>query len=250
MLEREWRVMSAEFLNVEVSKPNDVYNLLKPRSSCPNCKKPIRVIDNIPIISYLWLKGRCNYCSNKISIRYPFVELLTAILTTLLYFKYGMSAQLLAGALFTWLLIALTFIDLDTQLLPDNLTIPLIWLGLLTNTNNIFISINNSVLSAAGAYLFLWGFVWIFKFITGKDGMGYGDLKLFAAFGAWFGWTALPFILIFSSLFGAIVGVMILKFTNQSKDTPLPFGPYLCLAAYLYIIFGDWFINWYLGFLL
>lgn len=252
MLEQEWKKLSREFLGITPEQTDEQapYNLIIPPSTCPQCHTAIKPWHNIPVFSYLCLKGRCKACQKPISIRYPLIEFITALLTLFIFWQYGLSYQFLAASLFSWLLLVLTMIDIDTQLLPDNLTIPLIWLGLIVNSFELFIPLQNSVLSAAGAYSFLWLFVWLFKLITGKEGMGQGDFKLFSAFGAWFGWQSLPFILTLASLVGAIIGIIILKSQKQSNDTPLAFGPYLCMAAYIYLLFGQAIIDWYLSLIL
>lgn len=247
MLEREWQQMSAEFLNITIEPCKEAFNLIVPRSRCPKCNHGIKAWQNMPIISYLLLKGQCYNCQAPITLRYPIIELITGLLTLAVYLKFGFSLQCLAAFCLVWALIALAMIDIDTQLLPDNLTIPLLWLGLICNSFELFVPLKNAVLSSAGAYLSLWLFLKAFKLITGKDGMGYGDFKLFAAFGAWFGWQALPFILIFASMAGALIGLLILYFKKQDRDTPLPFGPYLCAAGLLYLLIGQELVSWYLG---
>ena len=248
MLNNEWTALSSEYLNIKVEPITEPYNLIKPNSTCPKCKSAIKPWHNIPVISYLFLKGKCATCKNPISIRYPLVEAATAILSFAVFYHFGFTPQFFCGLILCWCLIALTMIDFDTQLLPDSITIPLIWLGLLINIYEVFTPLATSVLSAAGAYIFLWLFVRIFKIITGKDGMGEGDFKLFAAFGAWFGYQALPLILVLSSMVGAIIGLIILKISNKDTDHPLAFGPYLCMAAYFYLLYGNDLIQWYLGF--
>lgn len=246
MLNREWRALSAEYLEIEIQKPSKPYNLITPLSTCPKCESRIKPWHNIPILSYLWLKGKCAHCKNPISIRYPLVEATTAILSLLLLIKFGLSAKFLCGIFFSWILIALTMIDFDTQLLPDSMTLPLIWIGLLINSFELFIPLKEAVYCAMGAYLFLWLFVYVFNLLTGKEGMGEGDFKLFSAFGAWFGWQALPLILVMSSFAGAIIGIITLKLSKKNTDTPLAFGPYLCIAAYIYLLYGSELIAGYI----
>lgn len=247
MLNRQWTTLSSEYLNIEMKHNEETYNLAFPHSTCPKCQCKIKPWQNIPILSYLLLKGKCHTCKTSISIRYPLVELATALLGYIIFIKYGLSIQFLCGVFLCWILIALTMIDFDTQLLPDSMTIPLIWVGLLLNSFEVFVPLTNSLYSAVGAYVFLWLFVYIFKLITGKDGMGEGDFKLFSAFGAWFGWQALPLILVLSSFAGAIIGIIILKLSKKGSDTPLAFGPYLCIAAYIYLVYGKEIIHWYLS---
>jgi leader peptidase (prepilin peptidase) / N-methyltransferase len=248
MLIEEWKTHCHQLMESDktpCSKRN--LNLFVPRSFCPNCKKTIRMWQNIPILSYLLLGGKCFYCKTKISYRYPLIEFLTVILTVIVALKFGVSWPLLFALIFTFWLIALSFIDIDHQLLPDSLTLSLLWIGLLVNTWDTFTPLSNAVLSACGAYISLWLFIKLFYLVTGKIGMGHGDFKLFAAFGAWFGWQSLPFILITSSLLGAILGIIILKFTKQSNQTPIPFGPFLCLAGWFYLIMGNEIMQWYWG---
>lgn len=250
MLNKEWTALSKEFLNLESSETErETYNLLTPKSKCPNCNTAIKPWHNIPVLGYLWLKGKCANCKISFSIRYPLVEAATALISVSVFYKFGVSLECMAALLFCWILIALTMIDFDTQLLPDSMTIPLIWIGLMINAYNTFIPLQDAVFSAVGAYVFLWSFVYLFKLFTGKDGMGEGDFKLFAAFGAWFGWQSLPLILVFSSFVGAIIGIIFLKLSKLNSDTPIAFGPYLCIAAYLYLLYGKEFLNWYLGYL-
>ncbi len=249
MLNQEWTILSSEFLNIKVDQTSPNFNLVKPVSTCPNCQTAIKPRHNIPVLSYLLLGGKCSQCHNPISIRYPLVEVSTALLTLVLYSIHGVNLTFFVSCLFCYFLIALAMIDIDTQLLPDNLTLSLLWLGLITNSFEVFIPLRESVFSAAGAYLCLRGFVALFNLITGKEGMGHGDFKLFAVFGAWFGYLALPFILVISSFVGAIIGIIHLKLSKQGSDTPIAFGPYLCLAALIYLFWGQTIINWYLNLL-
>ena len=221
MLNKEWTLLSKEYLNIDEKSATEApYNLVTPLSSCPKCNTSIKPWHNIPVLSYLCLQGKCHTCKTPISIRYPLVEILTAFLSLIVFYKFGLTLQFFAGLVFCWVLIALTMIDFDTQLLPDSMTIPLIWLGLMVNAFEVFVPLKESVFSAVGAYVFLWTFVYLFKLITGKDGMGEGDFKLFAAFGAWFGWQSLPLILVFSSFVGAIIGIIILKISKQVLWVP------------------------------
>jgi leader peptidase (prepilin peptidase) / N-methyltransferase len=215
------------------------YNLIVPRSACPNCGHAISAIENIPVISYLFLRGRCKGCSAKISPRYPLVELLCATLTALAGLHFGVTIAAIAAIMLTWCLIALVFIDADTYLLPDSITLPLLWLGLLFNLNNTFISLDQAVIGAVAGYLALWSVYWAFKLVTGKEGMGYGDFKLLAALGAWFGWQALPSIILLSSISGAIIGIVLAVLAKRGMGKPMPFGPYLGIAGWLTLIFGN-----------
>lgn len=246
MLLDEWRQQCCELLAVKEDEKKPHINLFFPRSFCPNCKNLVKSWQNIPIISYLFLRGRCYQCKVPISIRYPLIELLTLLLSLYATWHYGLTLQLLFILVAIWILICLIFIDLDHQLLPDNLTLSLLWLGLIANTQNLFTTLPVAVLSAAGAYVGLWLFIKLFYLITGKIGMGHGDFKLFAAFGAWFGWEFLPLILLFSSIAGAVIGLIYLRVSNKSRETTIPFGPFLCIAGLISMFWGHTVINWYL----
>jgi leader peptidase (prepilin peptidase) / N-methyltransferase len=216
----------------------DSYNLMTPRSACPSCGHQISAAENIPVISWLALRGKCRACKTAIPARYPAVELLTAVLSGLLAWKLGTGVAGMSALLFAWLLIAMTFIDADTQLLPDDLTFPLMWAGLLVNLNGTFVPLQEAVIGAAAGYLVLWAIYWLFKLVTGKEGMGYGDFKLLAALGAWLGWTMLPTIILLSSLVGAVVGISLIVFTKRGRDNPIPFGPYLAAAGLIAMLYG------------
>lgn len=248
MLKAAWIEQCNELMNPNNPVLVEKINLFYPRSFCPNCKEMVRSWQNIPLISFLFLRGKCAYCKHPIPKRYPFVELLTALLSVYTAWHFGFQLQFLFAVVFIWIMICLIFIDFDHQLLPDHLTLILLWLGLIANTQNLFTTLPDAVLSAAGAYLFLWLFIKLFYLVTGKVGMGHGDFKLFAAFGAWFGWTQLPLILLLSSLTGAIVGIIYLKLSRKSKDTTIPFGPFLCMAGIISLFWGNEIIRWYLGF--
>lgn len=226
----------------ENNQPQTI-NLFLPRSFCTHCKATVGALQNIPVLSYLFLKGRCYHCKTHISWRYPFIELLTCALSLYATWHFGLTLILVFALPALWLLITLVFIDLDHQLLPDCLTLSLLWLGLLANTQHLFTSLNNAVISAVVAYLSLWLFVKLFYLITGKIGMGNGDFKLFAAFGAWFGWTLLPFILFLASFIGAVIGLIYLKINNKPKDTPIPFGPFLCVSGMIALFWGQTIIS-------
>lgn len=217
----------------------DRYNLMVPRSACPHCNHQITALENIPVISYLALRGKCRECKAPISARYPVVELVTGGLSFFLIWHFGSGWAGLGALIFAYLLIAMTFIDADTQLLPDDLTLPLLWLGLLININGTFTSLQNAVVGAAIGYLSLWSVYWLFKLVTGKEGMGYGDFKLLAALGAWLGWSMLPIIILLSSVVGAIVGVSLIVFTKRGRDNPIPFGPYLAAAGMVAMLYGE-----------
>jgi leader peptidase (prepilin peptidase)/N-methyltransferase len=217
----------------------DRFNLMVPRSSCPCCGHQITALENIPVISYIALGGKCRKCKTRISARYPAIELFTAAVSGLLVWTFGSGAMGGASLLFAWLLIAMTFIDFDTQLLPDDLTYPLLWAGLLINLNATFVPLHDAVIGAAAGYLVLWAVYWLFKLVTGKEGMGYGDFKLLAALGAWLGWTALPTIILLSSIVGALVGISLIVFAKRGRDKPIPFGPYLAAAGLIAMLYGE-----------
>ncbi|KMT66126.1 prepilin peptidase [Catenovulum maritimum] len=237
MLERDWRKECEELLADELKgkkiKPadNENFNLIVPNSTCPKCKKAIKPWQNIPVLSWLFLRGKCANCQNPISIRYPIMELLTATLGLWAAYYYGVSSLTLWALIFTFILISLCFIDLDTMLLPDQLTLGLLWLGLLVNINHSFVSLEDAVIGAALGYMSLWSVFQLFKLITGKEGMGFGDFKLLAALGAWMGWQALPVIIILSSLVGAVIGIAMLKLQQKDSQQAIPFGPYLAVAG-------------------
>lgn len=237
MMEADWRAQCAE-LEGKDPPTAERYNLFVPRSHCPACKTQLRVRDNIPVVSYLLLGGKCAHCGARISLRYPIVELLTAVLSALGAWHFGWGlAGVLALAL-TWTLIALTFIDADTTLLPDDLTLPLLWLGLIANAWNVFVPLSEAVLGAAAGYLVLWSIYWLFKLVTGKEGMGFGDFKLLAALGAWLGWKMLLPIILLSSVVGALVGIVLIVLAKRGRDIPIPFGPYLAAAGYIAALYG------------
>ncbi|MBL7479212.1 prepilin peptidase [Legionella bononiensis] len=248
MLQAEWREQCCELLDIKDKKKQPTLNLFLPRSFCPECKTQVKAWQNIPILSYLLLRGRCFSCKHPISLRYPFIELLTMLLSLFASWHFGFTLQLLFVLLGIWTLISLIFIDLDHQLLPDSLTLGFLWIGLIANTQNLFVPLPVAVLSCAGAYIGLWLFIQLFYLITGKIGMGHGDFKLFAAFGAWFGWVYLPLILLLSSISGAIIGMIYLHLSKQSRDTTIPFGPFLCVAGLVSMFWGHAIISWYLHF--
>lgn len=247
MMQRE----SDNYVANESGKPlphEDRYNLVVPRSACPKCGHQITALENIPVISYAVIGGKCTACKTPISIRYPIIELLTGLLSAFLIWHFGSGWLGLSTLVFTYLLIAMTFIDADTQLLPDDLTLPLLWLGLLINLNGTFVPLTEAVIGAAAGYLSLWSIYWLFKLLTGKEGMGYGDFKLLAALGAWMGWKMLPIIILLSSLVGAIVGIALIILAKRGRDIPIPFGPYLAAAGLLTLLYGKPLAQAYLGF--
>ncbi|HDZ8828800.1 TPA: prepilin peptidase [Aeromonas dhakensis] len=247
MLEREWQAEYLSYFNPETQlQQEERYNLMVPRSACPHCGHAITAMENIPLLSWLWLKGRCRECQAPISARYPLVELLTALLSLVVAATFPPSWGLLAALLLTWVLVALTFIDLDKMLLPDQLTLPLLWGGLLFNLAGGFVPLADAVIGAMAGYLVLWSLYWAFKLLTGKEGMGYGDFKLLAALGAWLGWQALPIVLLLSSLVGAIIGISLILLRNHHQNKPIPFGPYLAIAGWIALLWGDTITHWYL----
>jgi leader peptidase (prepilin peptidase)/N-methyltransferase len=216
----------------------DRFNLMVPRSSCPHCGHQITALENIPVISWLVLRGKCSACKAPISPRYPAVELFCGLLSAALVWHFGSGWLGLATLVFGWFLLAMTMIDYDTQLLPDDLTYPLLWLGLLVNLNGTFVPLRDAVIGAAAGYLALWSVYWLFKLATGKEGMGYGDFKLLAALGAWLGWTMLPTIILLSAVVGALVGISLIVFAKRGRDKPIPFGPYLAAAGLVALLYG------------
>ena len=254
MLEREWYGECREFLAEEVSnvpaKELPAMSLSKPDSTCPKCGHKIRFYENVPLLSWLFLAGKCSQCKNSISKRYPLVELTTAILSIVVAHTFGVSSITLFMLLLTWGLIALTLIDLDHMLLPDQIVMPLLWLGLLFNINAGFIPLQDAVIGAAVGYMSLYSVFWLFKLLTGKEGMGYGDFKLFALFGAWIGWQLLPLLILMASVVGAVVGISLIVFKGHKREQAIPFGPYLAVAGWVCILCGEGIWAWYLSFIL
>jgi leader peptidase (prepilin peptidase)/N-methyltransferase len=256
MLQREWRAQCCEFLEADpatakVPVPaaeHKVFNLVKPDSHCPQCKKPVRAWENVPVISYLFLRGRCAGCRQKISIRYPIIEIVSGVLSGLVAWQFGATWVTLAFLVLTWCLIALTMIDFDHQLLPDNITLPLLWLGLLLSTFDAWpVSPQDALIGAIAGYLTLWTVYQGFRLLTGKEGMGFGDFKLLAALGAWLGWQSLLVIVILSSLVGAAIGIFMLLVLGRDRNVPIPFGPYLAGAGYITLIWGEHLSQFYLN---
>ena len=238
MLERQWRAECAELAGTP-APPAERYDLVQPRSTCPKCGHRIPAIENIPLASYLFLGGKCSQCKAPISLRYPVVEVLAGALAGYIAWRYGLSAAMLGALLFAWAMIALAFIDLDTFYLPDSITLPLLWAGLLFNAGGMFTDLRSAVIGAAAGYLALWAVFWVFKFATGKEGMGYGDFKLLAAIGAWLGWKMLPLTILGSSLVGAVVGIGMIVFAKHAREKPIPFGPYLVAAGLIAMFWGE-----------
>lgn len=247
MMEAQWRADCAE-LDGREPPPAEPLNLFKPDSRCPSCGTAIRAIHNVPVASWLALRGRCAACRAPISARYPAVELLTGALSVLLAWRFGFSAQLAAALALAWALVALTFIDLDTQLLPDDITLPLLWLGLLVNLGGTFVDLRSAVLGAVGGYLLLWSVYWAFRLLAKKEGMGYGDFKLLAALGAWTGWQVLPLVILVAAFLGAVVGSIVLWLTRRGSGTRIPFGPYLALGGLAGILWGREAVIWWIGY--
>lgn len=249
MLEIEWQQQAREILEPDREHaPPATYNLILPHSHCPKCKTEIKPWQNIPVISYLLLRGRCGNCKEPISLRYPAIELLAAALSMLVAWQMGFGLATAGMLVLTWALICLSMIDADTQLLPDIIVLPLLWLGLILNSFGVYTDLNTALWGAVAGYLSLWSVYWLFKLVTGKEGMGYGDFKLLAMLGAWGGWQVLPLTILLSSLVGAILGLIILKARGANNSTPLPFGPYLAIAGWIALIWGETITGHYLRF--
>lgn len=255
MLDKEWREAATDILNEQNIKvlddnatensSDDPFNLVVPRSRCPSCGHMITALENIPVLSYLFLRGRCNNCQASISIRYPLIEVLTGILFAYSAFHFGWSAKALTTMILVGFLVPLIFIDIDKKLLPDNLVYPLLWVGLVVNLQQTYVPLDVAVIGALAGYLSLWSIFWLFKLITGKEGMGYGDFKLLAALGAWLGWKMLPLIIMLSSVVGAILGMLILYLSKKGREHTLPFGPYLAISGLIALFWGNEIISQY-----
>lgn len=250
MLQRGWRTDCLTFLeqNESGTTTDAVFNLSVPRSRCTSCNHLISAIENIPVISYIFLRGKCKNCRAPISIRYPIVELTTALLTLAIAMKFGVSLQTIGAIIFTWTLICLTLIDFDTQLLPDSITLPLLWLGLFLSLFNTFIDPTTAIIGALAGYLSLWSVYWLFKLVTKKEGMGYGDFKLLATIGAWLGWQMLPLVIMLSAFVGATIGLTLIAVQGRDKSTPMPFGPFLSIAGFIALMWGEQINESYLHF--
>ncbi len=245
-LKNNWRRESQDFLGLTV-EPAEEISLVMPTSRCPSCGVPIKPWHNIPVISYVFLRGKCTACSTPISIQYPLVELLCGLATAFVVFEFGFSLLTAYCLLFTWILIALTGIDFHDQLLPDQITLPLLWVGLFANLGATFVPINDAVIGALAGYLSLWSVFWVFKLLTGKEGMGYGDFKLLAALGAWMGWQMLPLIIVLSTFVGAAVGIVAVVAKSRDRQMPIAFGPFLAMAGWIALIWGDKILETYLS---
>lgn len=252
MLFREWREQCTEFMAEDHSKitalPSN-FSLLRPASHCPNCQRPVRAYENIPVISYLWLRGRCPGCQQPISYRYPGMEIAACLSSLIVAYYFGFGWPLLAALIFTWVLLCITMIDIDHQIIPDNLSLPGLWLGLAVNLFQVFTTPQSAIVGAMVGYSSLWLLTYGYKLLTGKVGMGHGDFKLFAMLGAWLGWQMLPLIILLSSLVGTVIGITILLVRRQNHNTPLPFGPYLAIAGWIALIWGNSMMLAYLPYL-
>ncbi len=255
MMERDWRQQCIEFLGADniledaKKKPEpEVFNLATPNSSCPGCGHKIKPWENIPVISYLILKGKCSNCKAPISLRYPIIEFTTCVLSVIAIYTFGANYTGMACLVLTWCLIALTMIDIDTQLLPDSITLPLLWLGLIANYFGLFTQLDNALWGAIAGYMSLFSVYWLFKLLTGKEGMGFGDFKLLGALGAWLGWQMLLQIILLSSLVGALIGIGMILIRGRDKNIPIPFGPYLAIAGWIALIWGQDINQVYLGY--
>ncbi len=264
MLKRSWRTQCAALMaedgggdpsgredgRLDPAGEDAPLTLIRPRSRCPGCGHAIRAHENIPVLSWVFLRGRCSACGTKISVRYPLVELATGLLTAVVAAHFGFGAPALAAFALTWALVVLTVIDFDTQLLPDSITLPLLWLGLLVNLpagEALFTSLESAVVGAMAGYLSLWSVYHLFRLLTGKEGMGYGDFKLLAALGAWLGWQLLPLVILLSAVVGAVVGITLMAVAGRDRQVPIPFGPYLAAAGWIALIWGEDITRAYLG---
>jgi leader peptidase (prepilin peptidase)/N-methyltransferase len=248
MMQRDWREQAREVLELPAEDRGATFNLLLPNSKCPQCGHEIKAWENIPVISYLFLRGKCSSCKTPISKRYPLVELSCGLLSAYIAWHFGFTWQAGGMLLLTWGLLAMSLIDADHQLLPDALVLPLLWLGLILNHFGLFTSLEDALWGAVAGYLSLWSVYWLFKLITGKEGMGYGDFKLLAMLGAWGGWQVLPLTILLSSLVGAVLGLIMLRLRNAETSTPIPFGPYLAIAGWIALLWGEQITGTYLQF--
>ncbi|QSX34007.1 prepilin peptidase [Shewanella avicenniae] len=263
MMKREWQQECNQFLEEYQPKAYQVleqqqllqpldkfperFNLIVPNSTCPKCKTAIKPWHNLPILGWLMLGGKCAACKQQISSRYPIFEFLNGALVALLAWHFGPTIQFALAAIVTFALVAMTGIDLDEMLLPDQLTLPFLWLGIIANYFGVFTELPSAVVGAIAGYLSLWSVFWLFKLLTGKEGMGYGDFKLMALFGAWLGWQMLPLIILLSSLVGAVIGISMILFKNMGRNNPIPFGPYIALAGWIAMLWGNDIVSWYLS---
>lgn len=248
MLVRDWQDQARDILDLPGAPPGPTYNLMLPHSECPHCAHRIRAWENIPVLSYLCLRGRCSSCKAPISVRYPLVEIACAGLSAYAAWHFGFGGQALAFMVLSWGLLAMSLIDVDHQVLPDVLVLPLLWLGLIVNAFGVFVPLADAVWGAVAGYLCLWTVYWLFKLITGKEGMGHGDFKLLGMLGAWGGWQVVPLTVLLSSLVGAVLGLILLRLRNQQGSTPIPFGPYLAIAGWIALLWGGQITTSYLQF--
>jgi len=246
MMERDWKAQCQEYLGETPAQKETGLSLARPGSSCPHCGHSIRFYENIPVLSYLWLGGKCSSCRHPISLRYPVVELLTAVLSAVIAWHFGYGWQAAAALLLTWALIALSMIDVDHQLLPDSITLPFLWLGLILSLFPVFADMRSSLIGAVAGYLSLWTVYQLFRVLTGKEGMGFGDFKLLALLGAWMGWQSLPVIVLLSSAVGAVFGGAMIAIQGRDRHQPIPFGPYLAIAGWITLLWGDQITSSYL----
>lgn len=248
MLERDWKIQARETLTLPAEPQGEMFNLMLPHSRCPHCEHKIRAWENLPVISYLFLGGKCSSCKTPISKRYPLVELACGLLSAFIAWHFGFGWQAAAMLVLAWGLLAMCLIDADHQLLPDALVLPLLWLGLIVNAFGLFTSLHDALWGAVAGYLSLWSVYWLFKLVTGKEGMGYGDFKLLALLGAWGGWQILPLTILLSSLVGAVLGLILLRLRNAQTSTPIPFGPYLAIAGWIALLWGGQITDSYMQF--
>ena len=246
MLMRDWRMQAREVLDLPEQADTEPFNLILPNSSCPHCGHEIKPWENIPLVSWLVLRGKCSGCKEAISIRYPLVELACGLFSAVIAWQFGVSWDALAMLVLTWGLLSMSLIDADHQILPDVLVLPLLWLGLILNSFGFFTSLSDALWGAVIGYMSLWSIFWLFKLITGKEGMGYGDFKLLALIGAWGGWQVLPLTILLSSVLGAVIGIIILRLQRNGYNKPIPFGPYLAAAGWLALIWGEQITSRYL----
>lgn len=246
MMEREWQAQCAELAG-QAPAPQPKYSLARPPSACPSCGHRITALENIPVVSYLMLRGKCSACGASIGMRYPVVELFTGLVTGYAAWHFGFGWTAFGAMLFLWCMIAASFIDIDTQLLPDSITLPLLWAGLLLNLRGTFVELPAAVIGAAAGYLILWTVYWVFKLVTGKEGMGFGDFKLLGAIGAWLGWKMLPLVILLSSAVGAVVGIALIVAARRGREVPIPFGPYLAAAGAIALFWGPGLLDRWLA---
>ncbi|MGA6098671.1 prepilin peptidase [Stutzerimonas marianensis] len=248
MMQHEWRMQAREYLELPAEADGARFNLMWPASRCPHCNHRIRAWENVPVISWLALRGKCSSCCAPISYRYPLVELACGVLSGYIAWHFGFTVQAGAMLVLTWGLLAASMIDVDHQLLPDSIVLPLLWLGLILNTQALFAPLTDALWGAVAGYLSLWSVYWLFKLITGKEGMGYGDFKLLAMLGAWGGWQVLPLTILLSSVVGAVLGTITLRMQKAENGTPIPFGPYLAVAGWIALLWGEQITAGYLRF--